>query len=342
MSSPLALRPIESDLVPVLRAAVGHRALTQQIAAEAVERGITRVVFTGVGGSWASSVPVTTLLAAAPTPFSAENLNATELTDLYLPSIDERTLVVAASHSGGTPETVAAAEAAKARGALVVSLARDSDNALGRAAAHHLNYGSNRTITSAKYVLLTELAYSLFEAFGVEADVAGVRQALDAIPEATLAAIEAYDSTLADIAAAYGDADNLYILAAGPLNGLAYMLSVCYLVEMQWKKSTHFAAADFFHGPFEMAQNDQPYILMAGADGTRGQLDRVRSFLDRYDTNYRVLDVEEFDLPGIDPAHRAAIGHIPMASAVMRLADHFETVTGHDLDERLYMFKVEY
>jgi fructoselysine-6-P-deglycase FrlB-like protein len=347
MSSSLALRPIESDLVAVLRGATSQRGLTQEIAAEAVRRGITRVVFTGVGGSWASGVPANVLLGSLPTPFSSENINATELTSLYLPSIDEKTLVIAASHSGGTPETVAAAEAAAARGAFVVSLARDADNALGRAAAFHLTYGSDRTITSAKYVLLTELSYSLLEAFDAGADsagaaIAGARAALDAIPEATLAALEAYDSKLSSIAAAYSPSDNLYVLGAGPMVGLAYMLSVCYLVEMQWKKSTYFTAADFFHGPFEMAQNDQPFILIAGADGTRGHIDRVRTFLDRYNDTYEVIDVDELQLEGIAPEQRGAVGHIPMASVVMRLADHFEAASGHDLDSRLYMHKVEY
>jgi len=342
MSSSLTLRPIEPDLVSVLRNAVSQRELTQQIAAAARERQIARVIFTGVGGSWASSVPVNVLLGSHATPFSSENLNATELTSLYLPSIDERTLVIAASHSGGTPETVAAAEAAAGRGALVVSLARDADNALGRAARFQLSYGSERTITSAKYVLLAELGYSLFEAFGVEADVAGVRSALDAIPEATRSAAEAYEGKLAAIAADYATSDNLYVLGAGPMVGLAYMLSVCYLVEMQWKKSTYFTAADFFHGPFEMAQDDQPYLLIAGEDATRGHIDRVRAFLDRHHDNYRVLDVAELELPGIAAEQRGAVGHIPMAVVVMRLAEHFETITGHDLDSRRYMHKVAY
>lgn len=338
----LPLRPIESDLVSVLERSIAHRELTREIAAEAIARGINRVVFTGVGGSWASSVPANVLLGSGPTPFSSENLNATEFTDLYLGSVNERTLVIATSHSGGTPETVAAAEAAAARGALVVSLARDTDNPLSRAAKFHLVYGSERTITSGKYALLSELAYSLFEAAGVGVDVVGARSALDLIPAATLEGVESMEPRMAEIAQRFARADNLYVLAGGPLVGLAYMLSVCYLVEMQWMKSTYFSAADFFHGPFEMAQNDQPYILLAGEDGTRGQIDRVKKFLDTHNDNYAVVDTSSLALPGIAPEFRGAVSHIPMASLVMRVAEHFEPVTGHDLDTRKYMGKVEY
>lgn len=336
------LRPIESDLVTTLEGAVGQRGLTQQIATGARDRQITRILFVGMGGSWASSVPVVLQLQRSALKVPVYNLNAAEFNALYSDGVGRSDLVIAASHSGGTPETVLAAETAKARGALVVSVAIDADNALSAPADFSLVYGSDRSITSAKYVLLSELAYSLREAFADESGVAEARAGLDAIPAATLAATEAYESHLAEIASSYAFADNIYVLASGGLSGLAYLLSVCYLVEMQWKKSTHFTTGDFFHGPFELAQEAQPYILFAGEDGTRAHSERARTFLDTYNPNYRVLDVKDLELPGIASPLRAELQHIPMASITMRLADHFEAVSGHDLDVRRYMHKVSY
>lgn len=336
------LRPIEGDLVSTLEGAVSQRGLTQRIAADVRGRSITRILFVGMGGSWASSVPVALQLQLSRLPIPTFNLNAAEFTALYAHNVGPSDLVVAASHSGGTPETVFAAETAKKQGALVVSLAIGADNALAAAADHSLVYGSDRSITSAKYVLLTELAYSILEKAGISDDVEAGRAALDSIPQATLAATEAYEDHLAEIAAAYGFADNVFVLASGNLTGLAYLLSVCYLVEMQWKKSTHFTTGDFFHGPFELAQNNQPYILFAGQDATRAHTERAITFLDQYNANYRVLDVAQFELPGIDDTSRALVQHVPMAAITMRLADHFEAVTGHDLDERRYMHRVAY
>ncbi|WP_371029208.1 SIS domain-containing protein [Pseudoclavibacter sp. JSM 162008] len=336
------LRPIESDLVSTLEGAVAQRGLTQKIAADARGRDITRILFVGMGGSWASSVPVVLQLQRAAIKVPVYNLNAAEFNALYAGNVGPSDLVVAASHSGGTPETVQAAETAKAAGALVVSVAIDADNALSAPADHSLVYCSNRSITSAKYTLLSELAYSLREAHGDDAGVAAARSALERMPAATLAATEAYEGHLAEIAGSYAFADNVYVLASGSLSGLAYLLSVCYLVEMQWKKSTHFATGDFFHGPFELAQNEQPYLLFSGEDETRASADRARKFFDSYNPNYRVLDVKDLELPGIDASLRAELQHIPMASITMRLADHFESVSGHDLDSRLYMHKVAY
>jgi fructoselysine 6-phosphate deglycase len=338
----LPLRPREVDLVPVLRHATSQRGLCQEIAAEALRRGVTRVVFTGVGGSWASSVPVNVLLGSTTSAFSSENLNATELTDLYLGCFGDKTLVVAASHSGGTPETVVAAQRTAERGALVVSVSSETGNPLSDAAAFNLTYGSDRTITSAKYLLLTELAHALFEAYGVEARTEEVRAALDVIPEATEAALVGAEPFLAATADRYADADNIYVLASGPLTGLAYMLSVCYLVEQQWMKSTHFLAADFFHGPFELAQKTQPYILLSGEDGTRPQMERVTRFLDTYHDDYANIDVADMALEGVAESVRGDVGHIPLAAVVARLADHIEARSGHDLDTRLYMHRVDY
>lgn len=336
------LRPIESDLVSTLEGAVAQRGVTQKIALEARSRNVKRILFVGMGGSWASSVPVVLQLQLSKLPVPTYNLNAAEFNALYSDSVGPNDLVIAASHSGGTPETVQAAETAKSRGALLVSVAIDAANGLSAPADYSLVYGSNRSITSAKYTLLSELAYSLREANDDVAGIAEARAALDAMPSATLVATEAYEDHLAEIAASYASADNIYVLASGSLSGLAYLLSVCYLVEMQWKKSTHFATGDFFHGPFELAQKEQPYILFAGADRTRDHADRARRFLDTHNPNYRVLDVRDLQLPGIEPAQRSALQHIPMASITMRLADHFEAASGHDLDFRQYMHKVAY
>jgi fructoselysine-6-P-deglycase FrlB-like protein len=337
----LPLRPIEPDLVPTLERAVSQRPIADAIAAEVIARGIRTVYFVGMGGSWASSVPVTSQLQTSVPEIAVFNINAAEFSALYLPVIARNTLVVAASHSGGTPETVAAAVAAKERGALVVSVAIDDDNALSAPADFRLTYGSDRTITSAKYVLLSDLAYGLAAAFGhTDAAEAG-RSALQGVPQLTLAATEKAEPALAAIAAELGAADNIYVLASGPLSGLAYLLSVCYFVEMQWKKSTHFTTGDFFHGPFELATDRMPYILFAGADATRAHAERAKTFFSTWDDNLHVLDAQEL-IAGVSDEERLAIQHIPMASITMRLADHFEATTGHSLDERRYMHKVAY
>jgi fructoselysine 6-phosphate deglycase len=339
----LPLRPVATDIASTLRTTVGQRALTQEIAADAARRDVDTVFFVGMGGSWASSVPATLGLTGAATGLAVYNVNAAEFVLTHLGRVNARSLVVASSHSGGTPETVVAAQAAAKAGALVVSIARDDTNPLAEAARHALVYGSEKTATSAKYELLEELSCSLFEVAGADVDVALVRAGLDAIPDATVAAVEATEEqTRAAVAKIY-DADNVFVLGTGRLLGLAYMLSVCYLVEMQRQKSTHFNSADFFHGPFEMVDDvSTPVIHLAGEDETRPISERVNTFLGRYGHDHYVLDSAALALPGVPDEARGKVAHIAMASVASRIAYHFEPMTGHDLDIRRYMHKVEY
>lgn len=336
------VRPIPADLRSTLERTLTRGPVIQQIVAAAKERAITAVTFVGVGGSWASSVPANLFLQRSTRAFASSNINATEFSAMYLDQIDARTLVIAASHSGGTPETVRAARQAAARGALVVGLATDDTNPLAEAAHFMLTYGSNRTITGAKYLLLTELAAALLEATGSGFDVAGLRANLERLPEAAERVTAQAEPVAAEIARAYADRPFLNVLATGPLLGLGYMLSVCYLVEMQLKHSTYFNSADFFHGPFELATGQEPYIVLAGTGATRDLSTRLFTFFDRYHADYRVLDAADFDLTEIDAPFRELLEIIPMAAITSRVAEHFEPITGHDLDARRYMHKVEY
>jgi len=342
-SPPLPLRPIAPDIASTLRTTLSQRDLTREIAAEARRRDVDTVLFAGVGGSWASSVAATVALGSRATPFGVQNVNAAEFPLTHLGRTGRRTLMIASSHSGGTPETVAAAQAAAKAGALVVSVARDADNELAAAAQFSLVYGSESTATGGKYELLEEMACSLLEAYGIHDGIAELRAALDRIPEATEAAVaEQEDATREAVARLY-DADNIFVLGTGRMLGLAYMLSVCYLVEMQRQKSTHLNSADFFHGPFEIVDERSTRVIhLMSEDETRPISERVNAFLSRYGREHYVVDPAGLTLAGIDPAMRGKVAHIPMASVASRIAYHFEPLTGHDLDTRRYMHKVEY
>lgn len=340
--STLSLRPIPSDLRSALERTLTHGDLIGEIVAAARKRAVTAVYFVGVGGSWASSVPTNLLLQRSTRAFASYNINASEFSAMYLDRINRETLVIAASHSGGTPETVRAAEQAAARGALVVGLATNDTNPLANAADYMLTYGSDRTITGSKYMLLTQLGMALLESTGYDYDYAGLRANLERLPAAAERITTQTEPAAAAIARAYSDRANINVLATGALLGLGYMLSVCYLVEMQWKHSTYFNSADFFHGPFELAADDEAYIVLAGSGSTRSLSTRLASFFDRYHADHHVLDAAEFDFPEIDAPFRELLEIIPMATVTSRVAEHFEPLSGHNLDLRRYMHKVEY
>lgn len=336
------LRPIDPDIVATLAATPTSRPLTQQVAQEAADRGVDQVLFVGVGGSWASSVPAVTALTTDATGLDVQNVNAADLLSRYLPRVGPRTLVIASSHSGGTPETVEAAAAAAAQGAQVVSLARDSDNALASHARTALTYGSDTTITSAKYAVLEELVCSILESRGSHVDVAAIRSALEQMPAATQAAVEQMEQANSANIPPISRAASVMVVGGGRMLGLAYMLANCYLIEMQRKPSTYIHSGDFFHGPFELVDETTGIIHIAGEDEAAPLDDRVARFLDTYADNRHTVDSRDFALAGVPHEVRGRVAHIAMAAVVARIASYFEVTSGHDLDIRRFMHKVAY
>lgn len=336
------LRPVETDFTPTLCGVLAKQNQIHEVAKQAVAAGVTEVFFVGVGGSYSSSVHASTLLETRSRVLNVRNLNAAEFMVLTPARLGPKALVIASSHSGGTPETLAAAKFAKQAGAMVVGVARDDDNPLARVADHALSYNSERTVTSAKQILLAQLALSLLEETGETLDFEAIRTAFGALPMALRQAIDASDTRLADIAVSIAAPRPVYVVASGSNFGAAFTLSLCYLMEMQWMNASNIAAGDYLHGPFEMLTDDASLIVFQGEDASRPMTERVIRFAKRYGKHVHVIDSKDLALDGVDPALRGEIAAIAVGVLGSRLADHMEATTGHNLDDRRYMYKVEY
>ena len=53
-----------------------------------------------------------------------------------------------------------------------------------------------------------------------------------------------------------------YVLGCGPLEGTAYSMANCHLIEMQTRHAVLVPSGDYFHGPFETTTKDLPMILL--------------------------------------------------------------------------------
>jgi fructoselysine-6-P-deglycase FrlB-like protein len=79
-----------------------------------------------------------------------------------------------------------------------------------------------------------------------------------------------------------------------------------------------------------------------GDDASRPMGERARKFLEQYCKKAQYIDVRDLDLPGIPKSVRGDVSPIVVGALANRLAQHYEAVRGHDLEQRRYMFKVEY
>ena len=200
MSDTLPLKPIDADTVEKLRATVQERPAIAAVVNKVVEAGLKNVFFVGAGGSLICSYPAHYLLQAK-APFPAFQLQSDELNCSTPALMGPGSLVVLASYTGTTKETVAAAKTAKAAGATVIAAAKEGSPLAEAADASFAG-------KSDLFELL--VAYSLLEAVDADVDADEVGAALEALPEAVRHAIEESESVLADVAAhLQGRADHL-------------------------------------------------------------------------------------------------------------------------------------
>jgi fructoselysine-6-P-deglycase FrlB-like protein len=269
-------------------------------------------------------------------------LTSSEFVWRHPASLGPGSLVVVASHTGATAETVQAARLARGAGATVAAVTRSLDSPLAELADVPFTYGSDDTVTDAKYVLIGQLGLALLAQSGELVGYTGATQAYDALPDALYAARVATEATNHDIALRLQDAAMTYVVAAGPAFGAAYLLAMCFLQEMQWMHAAAFNAGEFLHGAMEVVTDDVPVVVLLSEDETRPMAERVQAFAQRYTQMAICYDSRDLPLPGVPDAWRGLVSPLALSGVVTRLASHLEAVRGHSLDLRRYMFKVAY
>jgi fructoselysine 6-phosphate deglycase len=346
MTEPAAtVKPQPADLEATISWAVDQRDRVRAIAQEAIADGMRSVWFLACGGSLYASSPAGYLLSRSVRSFTAHRVHASEFNYIRPAAVGPDSLVVVGSHSGKTPETLEAIKTARSLGVRkVVGIGRDADSPLAQGVDEMFAYNSKETVWEPKQVLLAYLAHGLLTASGDQdaavQEVAAASYA--ALPGVLRAAVASQDGALAQIAAKLSDEPAIQVLGSGPNEDVARCLAMCYLQEMQWLNAAAFNAGEFFHGAFEVVTESMPVILFMGRDATRPAAERTARFLDKYTKLGFRLDAASLDLPGIAEESYAEIDPIVLGSVAVRLAQHFEAVTGHSLDIRRYMFKVEY
>ena len=257
-------------------------------------------------------------------------------------TLGEGSLVVAASHRGTTAETVEAARLAREAGATVVGLVRDPGTPLGDNADHVLTYGRDEIVTDAKVANLAMLGARLLERTGDWPPDPERDAAFRALPNAVVTAMEEQDTELAALAERLADEQIIYLVGTGPTYGTAYSFAMCTLQEAQWIHASAVNATEFFHGMFEVVEPGVPVIVLLDESPSRHLAERVLAFARRYTDKAIAVDSRDFALPGIPASQRPFLAPIALGSVLYRLTKQFEGARGRSLDDRRYMFVVEY
>ena len=324
--------------------ALGQRPEIEAFAAAVVGRGVRNVFLLGSGGGLLTHEGLQYLLERRSTGFPTFAISANEFIYRDPAGLGPGSLAVLASNTGTTPEVVEAARFARGRGATVAAVTRKADSPLALAADAAWSYEDDVGVGDPKGIQLALLGLALLRESGdmdaTEYD-AYVRT-LAALPAALLEACRETEDRNATIARELRDAPIIYVIGSGPNHGTAYCLAMCYLQEMLWKDAASFDAAEFLHGAMEVVTKDTAVIQYLGEETTRPIDERAKAFLGRFTRRAFYVDSCELTLPGVETAMRPFASHFALDAVMSRLAQHFEAATGHDLQNRRYMFKVPY
>jgi fructoselysine 6-phosphate deglycase len=251
-------------------------------------------------------------------------------------------LVVLASHSGTTPEILAAAEMLKQYPCKVVGVTQFAESPLAKNVPYPFIYGESKQGYHAKFIILMGLLAGVLKAVESWSLADKVMRSLDTLPSALVDAAETNDKRATEEARLYKDDDFMMIMGSGPTYTSAYVFGICVLMEMQWMRTHVGEAAEFFHGPFEVLDQNTPVLVFLGEDPSRPIGERVVRFCKKFTERLMIYDSKEYEMKGIDPEVRPIFAPFVLEGAVSRLADHLAVWHNHPLTTRRYMWKFEY
>ena len=313
------------------------------VAAVAAKKNINHFYFVACGGSQAFMMPAQFMFdreIAIPSSIYSSN----EFVHMEPKALGPDSVVITCSHSGNTPETVKAAEIARAKGATTIALSNLEGSPLWEASEYPLHYdwGKDADASDLNKAILYSLIFKILNAIApCEKYAKGIASVenVDAVIER---ARVQFEDTLKEWGRKYKREELIYTMGSGACYGEAYSFAICLLMEMQWMHSSCIHSGEYFHGPFEITDFDVPFIIIKGLGSTRPLDERAYNFCKKYSEKIMLIDCETFDMTGIDEEVREYFAPL-VAGAVLRyLADFFAYERGHDLSVRRYMWKMEY
>lgn len=313
--------------------------------------GVKSLYFVGCGGSLGALYPAKSFMERESADIKCALISSNEFVHSTPKDFGKNSVICLACHKGNTPETIAAARLGKEKGAAVIILTwleQSEIVAYGDyvvcyafdASPDHLagdiDYGQEKTVCAllvAVELLEQTSGYENYDKFmaGREMLPSVIRNARAHVAKRALAFAEEYK-----------DDSIIYTMGSGAGYGAAYMESICIFMEMQWLDSSSIHTGEYFHGPFEITDENRPFMIQVSEGSTRPLDERCLNFLRNYAKRIEVLDAKELGLSVIDPAVVDYFNH-SLFNNVYPIYNHaLAEARKHPLPTRRYMWKVEY
>ncbi|MDN4524116.1 SIS domain-containing protein [Fictibacillus fluitans] len=311
---------------------------------EVKKKNIENVFFVACGGSSALMYPSKYVIDREAKKIDAHLYSSNEFIHRNHNKLGENSLVILCSHSGNTPETVESAKFARSKGALAVSLTNVEGSPLAQASDVVLKYewGEKANAFTTNYSVLYQLVFGVLKTIENNDKFSLIEESLENLQPVYEKAVELYKGNAEDFGQLYKNENIIYTMASGANYGVAYSFAICILMEMQWIHSHAIHAGEYFHGPFEIIDQETPFIILLGLDETRHLEERALEFSKRYGKKLIVLDAVDFDFSGVREEVKGYIAPLVLNYVLRTYADRLAEERNHPLSTRRYMWKVEY
>jgi len=321
------------------------REIIRDILARAEANGGLRAVyFVGCGGSQAAIFPGKYLLDCESKTLSVKIFNSNQF--VYSPPVklDGQCLVVCCSLKA-TAETVVAVEKAKAAGAFTIAMTGSMQTGMAAVGEYVVTYsnGDNQIYSIANQAQVLRIGFEILHQLEGYLHYDKAMAAFEKVDKIIADAKENMLPAAKEFAEKYKDDKVFYVLASGALQGTAYTMVSCHLIEMQRLHASYIHSGEYFHGPFETTDADVPMILLMGIGRNRFLDERALDFLERYAPHRTVIDLKD---TGIEEQIAPEVAEYFSSAIMIPIERYFVSqlavARNRSMDERVYMWKVPY
>ncbi|MBT2292172.1 SIS domain-containing protein [Paenibacillus albidus] len=311
---------------------------------EQAEQGISEVYFVACGGSLVDMYPSKYFLESEAQKLVTGLYTANEFVHAVPKRLGSQSVVIVCSHGGNTPESVAAAQAAKEKGAYTVGLTHNKEAALLDYSDYSFLYewGDDSNVKNNPMAIIMELAVELLYVVEGYSHYDAFHKGLETINGIITQGKKQVAPRAQVFADKYSKEELFYILTSGASYGHAYGFAICSLMEMQWLHAAPIHSGEFFHGPFEVTNKETPFILMINEGRTRKLDERAQTFLNQYAEKVEVIDAKELGIGTIADEVVEFFNPVLFYSIVCVYREALAKVRNHPLETRRYMGKVAY
>ncbi len=309
----------------------------------ALRGGLKHVYFVACGGSKAAIFPGLYLLQSEARSFGATTYTSNEFVHAVPKELDERCLAVICSLKA-TPETVEAVKTANRAGAITIAMTGNMETGMAKVGQYVVTYsnGDEQIYSDSNQSNSLRIGFELLHQLeGWDK----YEKAMDAYKYIDDIISEGKEHLLADArewAEREKDEPIFYVLASGPNYGVAYSMCCCHFMEMQWKHAVCLHTGEYFHGPFETTDKELPMVLLMSEGRTRALDERCLRFLNTYAKNFIVIDFKELNQGRIDADVAEVFNPVVLIPIERDYVAQMAEIRGHSMDDRRYMWKVEY